>query len=121
MLKVKFIGESPSGKRLLCGKTLVTWTEPGDVQEVPEAGRAAIESNAHVWEIVGHSNAPEPAEITVETVEEPPLDPPLVDLNVMDKAQLKAYCQREFGEQVDKRWTESKIRQYITSQIGRRR
>jgi hypothetical protein len=121
MLKVKYIGESPSGKRLLCGKTLVTWTEPGDVQEVPEAGRSAIEGNPHVWEIVGRSSSPEPAEITVETEEEPSLDPPLVDLNAMDKAQLQTYCQREFGEQVDKRWSESKIRQYITSQIGRRR
>ena len=121
MLKVKFIGQNPAGKRLLCGSTLITWAEPGDVQEVPESGLVAIETNRHVWEIVGHSNTPEPVEIPVETVEEPSLDPPLVDLNVMDKAQLKAYCQREFGEQVDKRWSESKIRQYITSQIGRRR
>ena len=121
MLKVKFIGENPAGKRLLCGKTIITWTEPGDVQEVPEAGRDVIESNAHVWQIVGHSSTAEPVEMPAETVEEPSLDPPLVDLNVMDKAQLQAYCQREFGEQVDKRWSESKIRQYITSQIGRRR
>ena len=121
MLKVKFIGDNPTGKRLLCSKTLITWTEPGDVQEVPEASLSAIEGNPHVWQIVGRSNTPEPAEMPEEMVEEPPLDPPLVDLNVMDKAQLQTYCQREFGEQVDKRWSESKIRQYITSQIGRRR
>ena len=121
MLKVKFIGDSPTGKRLLCGKTLVTWTEPGDVQEVPESMRDTIISNPHVWQIVGRSNTPEPAEMPVETVEEPRLDPPLVDLNAMDKAQLQTYCQREFGEQVDKRWSESRIRQYITSQIGKRR
>lgn len=121
MLKVKFIGENPAGKRLLCGKTLVAWTEPGDVQEVPESMRDAITSNAHVWQIVGRSNTPEPAEMPEETVEEPSLDPPLVDLNSMDKAQLQTYCQREFGEQIDKRWSEGRIRQYITSQIGRRR
>lgn len=121
MLKVKYIGPSPTGKRLLSGRHLITWICPGDVQEVPESATDAIRGNPHAWEIVGHSSRPEPVEIPEEKTEETEVNPPLVDLNSMDKDQLQAYCQREFGEQVDKRWSESRIRQYITSQIGRRR
>lgn len=121
MLRVKYIGLNTGGRRLQTQFGLFNWPAPGDVCEVPEALREGIEGNPHVWQIVGRSNTPEPAEMSAETVEEPPLDPPLVDLNAMDKAQLQTYCQREFGEQVDKRWSEGRIRQYITSQIGRRR
>lgn len=119
MIKVKYVGPKASQSWPVDGKN-VLWERYGAVLEVPDAFEGTINAHPGNWEIVGHAAEPEPDEIPQERVEEISLDPPLVDLSTMDKAQLQTYCQREFGEQVDKRWSEDRVRQYITTKIGSR-
>jgi hypothetical protein len=119
MLQVKYIGSAPY-KRLLFNQKLIIWSEFGDIQDVPDAALEGISSNAHLWEIVGHAKTDEPAEMPAEIPEKPDLSVPLVDLNSMDKTQLHAYLQREFGQNVDQRWSADRLRKYVRDQMGQR-
>ena len=118
MLQVKYIGPKPS--RSWQFDTRITWAKYGDVQEVPDKYRQTINQHPDIWEIVGHAKTAEPAEMPAEIPEQPDLSVPLVDLNSMDKAQLHAYLQREFGQNVDQRWSTDRLRKYVRDQMGQR-
>lgn len=119
MIKIKYIGNKPT-KYARFGDLELNFSGPGDIKEVPDSCAGTVNAHPDVWEIVGHAKDPEPAEIPVETKEEPVEPVTLVDLNSMDKTQLQAYCQREFGQTVDPKWNTSRLRKYVRDVMGQR-
>lgn len=119
MLKVKYIGTKPS-KFVKFGDLSMNFSGPGDIQEVPDEFAGQVTSHPDEWEIVGHAKDPKPVEIHEEVKEEPIEQPALLDVNVMDKSQLQAYCQREFGQTVDPKWSAARLRQYVRDVMGQR-
>lgn len=119
MLKIKYIGTKPT-KYANFGGLELNFSGPGDIKLVPESFAGAILQHPDVWEIVGHADVPEPDEIPAEIKEEPTETVTLVDVNAMDKAQLQAYCQREFGHTVDPKWNANRLRKYVRDVMGQR-
>jgi hypothetical protein len=119
MLQVKYIGAKASQSWVVNGRS-VLWERYGATLSVPDDFEKTIAAHPGNWEIVGHAKTDEPAEMPAEIPEKPDLSVPLVDLNSMDKTQLHAYLQREFGQNVDQRWSADRLRKYVRDQMGQR-
>ena len=113
MLKVKYIGRKSSQSWLVDGRS-VLWDGPGAVLDVPDSFATTIAAHPGQWEIVGHEATDEPGPLP----EEPDTRPPLLDIQRLDKSELLAYVQREFGEAVDSRWTVARLRKYVQERIA---
>jgi hypothetical protein len=102
----------------------VAWHGLGDVQVVSEeiAKKASIHTD--VFEIIGEAKGKKAlADVPLKKVEEEQEKtemPALVDINVMDKSALTAYALREFGQQIDAKWSADRSRKYIQDLMGRK-
>lgn len=115
MLKVKYIGPKASQSWRVDGRD-VLWDGPGAVLDVPDSFAPTMAAHPGTWEIVGRVDSGEPAPVP----EEPDTHPPLLDIQRMDKADLTAYALREFGQELDARWSAARMRKYVQDRIAQR-
>ena len=116
MIKVKYIGNKKSQwMRFQCGE--FTWKALGAILELPDECEKDINRHPLIFEIVGRNDKVVPI---VESEPQAELTAPLVDLSIMDKDGLIAYCQRELGIEPDRRWGNDRLRQTIQSHMAGR-
>lgn len=113
MLKVKYIGPKASQSWRVDGRD-VLWDGPGAVLDVPDSFAATITAHPGTWEIVERVDSGEPEPVP----EEPDTHPPLLDIQAMDKPELAAYALREFGEELNPRWSAERMRKYVQERIA---
>lgn len=112
---------------LRVGNLSATWRGKGDIQAVPEALARKASEHDDVFEIVGEVKGKKADQsVQIKKVEEDLEEkekaemPSLVDINMMDKAALTSYALREFGQQIDSKWSAERARKYIQDLMGQK-
>jgi hypothetical protein len=111
---------------LRVGKTVVTWSGKGDTQVVPEEIARKATEHSDVFEVLAEVKGKKTEKaVQIEEVEdleekEKAEMPSLVDINMMDKAALTAYALREFGQQIDAKWSAERARKLIQDLMGQK-
>jgi hypothetical protein len=122
MKPIRYIGKK-ARKEDNVAHTGTVWNGPGDVQNVPDGAAAKLLVHTDCWVLADGETVADPAsagDVVASTeVENDERNPPLVNLDAMDKEALRSYAQQNFGHAFHPNTGEAKMRQAIIGLMNR--